>query len=1009
MVRSDPDDPQPRAPQHLEPPETAPLFGFDSVRRAESHAIAAARHWRGSQFEALDDGTILRKDRDGHFHYLSEDIPDDGKRFGLALSGGGIRSATFCLGVLQALAKAGQLEKVDYLSTVSGGGYIGSWLSAWIYRKGLTAVSDGLSRGQGLKEAPEVTWLRRYSNYLAPRLGMLSADSMTLVATWGRNVVLNLLIIVAFLALFFLLPRMLLDPAVYAMRYLDKEIGYATAWLGFFLFPMAISFHLSRTVSVDARGRIVLMNSAWGVLLIVILPGLLTALMGSIALFSKNSSFAGDLGKTAYIATTLLALSGAIWTLYQKMSGRSLIEIAREGAVFLVAYAGALLIGTLLLRLFIKLIKTDDMGETEEAAKLLTLGPPALLVTFGIVGSVIVGLVGRTYYERTREWWSRMNAWFGILGLAWLAVFALSFYAVPAYRWAHQESHAWFTAIAGASWLTSLLTTLLLPKSAKTSAGNGSPWRPLLDGPLMNVALAIVVAGMLWAVALGVGYVVEYTGRCETESNCSMEQEARKPKPTPAQVELFVKAESGKAAVVTLVPKPGASPSFHDYAVRSFDGQERARGICVNLPKWEWTSWHSPFTCTGLLNVGLTEFLFICCLVTFFVFGLRVDVNKFSLHNMYKTRLIRCYLGASRHDKRKPHPFTGFDERDDVSLCHMSKERKSIAMPVRPVHIVNSAINITQGSNLAWQERKAASFTFSPYHCGFLLGPSTGDALTAPALSAGLKRIGGFRPTIEWASLGDEQKRFTLGMAMATSGAALSANHGAATMPALAFVLTVFNARLGRWSPNPLWRYGWRRASPRLGLLCLLQELFGYSNEASNFVYLSDGGHFDNTGVYELLRRRCTTILAVDASADATRGMEDLANLVRKCRIDFGYKIDFNLDVLGTSEEKQASSPGFVTGTVDYDGTLTGTIIIIKPTLVTLAKLGVDVFAYSRKHGSFPHETTVDQFFSESQFESYRELGERIARMCIQEGGLSQALGTLPTTRRAKWQRSANR
>src|SRR5262249_40569672 len=113
------------------------------------------------------------------------------KRAALCISGGGIRSATFGLGVLQGLARCGLLNKFHYLSTVSGGGYIGSWLSAWINRAGLTSVTTqlALQKGQATPnpEPIEIQNLRSYSNYLSPRLGMFSADSWTLVGSYLRN------------------------------------------------------------------------------------------------------------------------------------------------------------------------------------------------------------------------------------------------------------------------------------------------------------------------------------------------------------------------------------------------------------------------------------------------------------------------------------------------------------------------------------------------------------------------------------------------------------------------------------------------------------------------------------------------------------------------------------------------------------------------------------------------------------------------------------------------------
>jgi hypothetical protein len=171
---------------------------------------------------------------------------------GLALSGGGIRSATFSLGVLQSLARAKRLASFDYLSTVSGGGYIGSWLSAWIHRKGLKSVQDamaarGPNRSSSLRssEPEQISWLRRYSNYLAPRVGIMSTDSLTLMAVWVRNLFLNLVVIVSFLTAVLLLPKALL-PLIHPLRWQARAMAEIAAFLGLLLMPMGIEWNLSQ-------------------------------------------------------------------------------------------------------------------------------------------------------------------------------------------------------------------------------------------------------------------------------------------------------------------------------------------------------------------------------------------------------------------------------------------------------------------------------------------------------------------------------------------------------------------------------------------------------------------------------------------------------------------------------------------------------------------------------------------------------------------------------------------
>src|SRR5215813_300337 len=137
------------------------------------------------------------------------------KRAAFCISGGGIRSATFGLGILQGLARCALLEKFHYLSTVSGGGYIGSWLSAWIKNDpdGIRSVVGELKRRPESTLNPEpqpVRHLREFSNYLAPRTGLTSVDFWTLITTFVRNMFLNWLVLISWLAAAMMIPRLYL-------------------------------------------------------------------------------------------------------------------------------------------------------------------------------------------------------------------------------------------------------------------------------------------------------------------------------------------------------------------------------------------------------------------------------------------------------------------------------------------------------------------------------------------------------------------------------------------------------------------------------------------------------------------------------------------------------------------------------------------------------------------------------------------------------------------------------
>jgi hypothetical protein len=380
----------------------------------------------------------------------------------------------------------------------------------------------------------------------------------------------------------------------------------------------------------------------------------------------------------------------------------------------------------------------------------------------------------------------------------------------------------------------------------------------------------------------------------------------------------------------------------------------------------------------GLNGAWPTLLSCAACAIAAPLLSWRVDINDFSLQPLYRNRLVRCYLGASRGTARRPHPFTGFDPKDDIRLADIG----SNCRPPRPFPLINTALNLVKGKDLAWQERKAASFTLSPLHCGF-------DRY--------------HRPTQTYADGG-----LTLGGAFATSGAAASPNMGFHSSPALAFLMTVFNVRLGVWLGNPKReRDSWASAGPRLGLVALLAELFGNTHEDARFIYLSDGGHFENLGIYELVRRRCRFIVACDASADPQVRFDDLAGVVRKCRNDFNVDIQLDPVALERDPEKGRSTYYCAVADIRYPDGATGTLVYLKATLT--GREPVDVLNYATADPSFPHQTTADQWFSESQFESYRRLGCQAVSTVFQSASRRAgdnprlALEGLFTTLRERW------
>jgi hypothetical protein len=354
-----------------------------------------------------------------------------------------------------------------------------------------------------------------------------------------------------------------------------------------------------------------------------------------------------------------------------------------------------------------------------------------------------------------------------------------------------------------------------------------------------------------------------------------------------------------------------------------------------------------------------------------------VNVNRFSMHAVYRNRLTRAFLGSARN-RREQDPFTGFDPHDNSPLSSLREPGNSL-FPV-----INMTLNITAGTNTAWAERKAASFTATPLACG-------SAALRHPSQAAGaLDPAGAFVATTRYAGL--ETLRTPtrptecgpgLGSALTVSGAAVSPSWGYHSSRITAFLMTLFNVRLGVWLPNPAKATAdeLRLARPSNSLRALINEMLGETTDDAQAIYLSDGGHFENLGLYEMFRRRCSNIVVVDAGADPSCSLFDLGNAIRKAEIDLGISVTmvepmrlYARKRIDPENDLTARARGFAFGEIDYGDGHSGELLYIKPSF--LARIPIDVRSYGAEHESFPHESTLDQWFGESQFESYRILGQ---------------------------------
>lgn len=228
-------------------------------------------------------------------------------------------------------------------------------------------------------------------------------------------------------------------------------------------------------------------------------------------------------------------------------------------------------------------------------------------------------------------------------------------------------------------------------------------------------------------------------------------------------------------------------------------------------------------------------------------------------------------------------------------------------------------------------------------------------------------------PTAQYGGRRDET---TLGKAVSVSGAAASPNMGHHTSPGIAFLLTMFNLRLGWWFANPARDYA--RRAPHFNLRYMILELFGSATGRSKFLMVSDGGHFENLAVYELVKRRCKVIIASDAECDPTMSFEGLGSLIRMCEVDFGVRITIDVGALRPRAGSPWSEQRCAVGTIHYDDDErhTGYLVYLKAAMTGHEPTAV--LQYKACHPHFPHETTGDQFYGEDQFESYRRLGAEV-------------------------------
>jgi hypothetical protein len=934
---------------------------------------------------------------------------------GVCFSGGGIRSATFNLGILQALAARKKLGAIDYLSTVSGGGYIHQFLASWIACENLAKVEEQLMPlpGESTRTIwPDpIRWLRRYSNYLTPRKGLLTADTWVAVSVWLRNTLLNQIILLSTMLFVLLLPHVPLlwffDPTSQTTSPVTGGLLPAVATAALFLFA---AFHLVRAFpkggergerpanlpSASTTDSCDTQNGASGperrigyggirVFLLILLPTF--AAIFIVSPFLYRSSFPGLIEKpdvtAAPIAPGIPMLVEQLHTLAAKPTAQPSAQPAAQ---------------------------PNAQANPE---------PPSFVDDIGAL----------LHHYRGLPFWTPLDESLRFILIAFLCgqgflVIALGAAVPTGSRRVGPVLAATVVAVGTALLLLHLARLILL------IAAIALPYRALLSFTIVFAPL-LLLAVIFISMDLAIGT----TGRCMLDSRREWLARVRS---------LSFLSGFGWLAVVgcSLFGPVLMSELFHlHWKVLTAGAMSWAATSAASIFAGKSSSTNSPADSSKptdsalefLVRLGPPVFLIglmlllawvvqlcinamaLSSFLSFFLaagvlgfialfFSWRVDINDFSMHSFYKDRIARCYSGASNPD-RHANKFTGLATSDerlllvDLLPARFGHGDASLwARPgVKPTYegpfpIFSSTLNLTFGADLATQERKAAAFAFTPLFCGYDVGWTEGADLSV--------QFNGFAPTNGFAYPNGGPG---LSTAVSASGAALNPNEGFHTSTAMAFLLTIFNARLGWWIPNPRnMQTGFLSrlsgATPVLGLPYLLRELFGQVSDDAPFVSVSDGGQFENMGLYELVRRRCRTIIICDAEADAGFVFEGLGMAIRKCRIDFGVEIvDLDLDKL-VPGECGFSSCAYAEGKIIYPALdipgdpnrepITGHVLYLK-SAVTGGEPS-DIRNYKREHPAFPSDSTLNQWFTESEFESYRRLGQWIGEGAAVRGWLEK-------------------
>ncbi len=885
--------------------------------------------------------------------------------WGITFSGGGIRSATFCLGAVQALTKAGVFKYFDYMCTVSGGGYMGSCITSVLQEEDTGVDADdspfvGLNDGTALFDVQktrmsvrnQIHHLRAHGNYLATESGILNRDILRFVGTFifGSVYHICLFTVLAFALvaglLFYVQPFIAANHAVPDCNDSTIHVTFHRDNFARLGFTETNNLPFSAQPAIIEKHIVGWYDSAFSPAAHRIIPDFIDDRVEYRK--RENAHYANESE--------------------HKHGGERKSKIFAFILSFILGIVCILI--SLSIAYFRKKTAIEYIADQEKYQKQPT---PELLKK--LYERIIKAKSGRTIQDDIEYSFAERYVLYSTIATLLISL-------IIAFTFKHMPELLFLpVAFSLGAFIITLLITLIVESRTSPHRRVTRSFYSILKGASFFGLLASVLLPFLFIFIFSLSYF-SFTFYVSVIAALISGY-------------LFKKNNSGEVLpkILTKFYKPLANT----FVVLLF--------LFIIPPIAKIILACSEFLIWNSINLyDFTPLFFaVSCTIFLIIITMFIDSNKISAHAFYRDRLTETYLMTNARTKRKAkyeqgmkqgHPFLTVRNNETLRFKEIKKDK-----PKSPYHIIVTALNLRNNDETLRKSLKSEHFIFTPHW----IGSEYTGYVRSNVYNGG---------------------RMQLSTAMTISGAAFNSLVGFQTFFAQSLFATLLNVRLGYWLPNP-WFYTAKKkpdTGKRVWMKYLLKEMMGKTSADSKLVYLSDGGHTgDNLGILPLLQRRCKIIFIVDAEQDKSYTFDYFNTGLHLAYVEENISVEIDLsNIIRQNKdypELLLQKQSFAIGTIYYPKTEThesseGLIVYLKsscsiydnsendtetfnnhnpnieavrkaieqfPIDIAVNEIPTFVENYNRKHADFPHQSTVDQFFDPEQFGAYRALGEHVA------------------------------